>query len=148
MAFIVGNQSFVTEGRGTVEMIDVGDPAAANPILYLCPVDWVYLPVAITFRLVADATVIDRFVYIYMRETAAGSLLNSVVAATAVVASATAIYSTCWFYPNDVVSNSRHHITLPLAYLPPAGQLEIGALNLQAADQLDLCRLTVQKWRV
>lgn len=148
MAFEHGAQHFLSPSRGTIEHFDLAAPAAGAAMDILFDIDFIYLPISLTWRFVTDANVQDRLLYIYLQETAAGSLLNQIVGATALTDTKTYNGGACWFYSNDVVSGLRQMVTMPLGYLPGLGVLTVGALNIQAGDQFDLGHLTVQKWRV
>lgn len=138
--------TFALERQGSLIRHAVTNPAAgANFSLTLDPVFHAILH-AVTFQLVTDANVANRYANIIITPPTAEVL--SCATAVAHVASSTVVYTYWEGWPHTgAIAVNRCTLPLPNAFFVPRGSL-IGSdiRQIQATDQLSNIVLWFRKW--
>lgn len=127
--------------RGQRELLPLDTPSAGGGFTRTIDGRYIVRPLALHFRIVTDATVANRTVYVQYRDTN-GVAFASMLAPVNVTASTTVDFA-FWRGLGQADWIGTTPVTVPLmeAFLLPSWQLAVAIDGVQAGDQLSRIRL-------
>lgn len=132
--------------RAERDLVTIANPSAGAGLTFTVPAGYTLRPLAFHFRIVTDANVANRTVYVQFRDD--GGVAFATMLAPVNVQAATTVDFSFWRGLGQADWIGTTPITVPLfeAFLPPAYTIVTTIDTVQAGDQLSRFRLYTEKW--